>query len=158
MEKADAWYCEICLLQFSAYNQERRPMLLECGHTFCQTCQAGFQGKCPKCRKEFRPDWCVTNFSLLELLEKLRECKLTESTFQEPVPPKPPAPVHFMVPVPFPVPVLVSPPAKETRSMAVGTSGLPLAAEVVQAVPSSASTVQGERRGEPMVNTFPYLN
>lgn len=86
MEKKDGWTCSICCLQYSSYKPERKPMLLECGHTFCSTCISGIQRKCPKCRQEFDSARCRPNYSLLDLLGEMREMKLTESTVGEPAP------------------------------------------------------------------------
>ena len=166
MEKAQGWWCEICTLQFSAYKPEQRPMMIECGHTFCGTCMTSFAGKCPKCRKQFNPERSVPNFSLLDLLENLRECKLTESTFEEPVPHVCPPPVQILVPVPFPFPVRmpvpvevqVQPPAKETRNAAASTSGIPQATDESKEVLTAGRRTADARIGEEKkVEAFPYL-
>jgi len=63
-------HCPICL---STFND---PYLLgECGHTFCKTCIEGVQsagqragGRCPTCRRAFRPHQVLPNFALRELV------------------------------------------------------------------------------------------
>ena len=84
MEKSDVLKCEICFLLFSATKLDQRPTLVKCGHTFCQKCVSGFKGKCPKCRKEFDPELCVPNFTLLGLLEHLSEGSLPEIIAEKP--------------------------------------------------------------------------
>ena len=88
MEKSEGWSCSICCVQFSSNKEERKPMILQCGHTFCKTCISGFPAKCPKCREEFVPNQCRPNYTLLDLLGDMQKLNLTESTLQKPVQPQ----------------------------------------------------------------------
>ncbi|CAK9072947.1 unnamed protein product [Durusdinium trenchii] len=77
MKKLSTLECFIC---FSPFSDGQEPMLSgECGHTIgCRTCaQALFRGRsaaeCPICRRPFRQQQIVKNFSLLETVRDLQK-------------------------------------------------------------------------------------
>ena len=68
--------CNICLEKYSLLN---KPLLLFCGHTFCNTCllhlQESTRLKCPLCRRitDIPKEGLVTNYSLAHLISKEKE-------------------------------------------------------------------------------------
>ena len=61
--------CPIC---FDTYNdKDKVPRILQCGHTFCQSCLMDLRTSniltCPTCRKYFSPDvkLLITNYTIL---------------------------------------------------------------------------------------------
>jgi hypothetical protein len=58
--------CCICMFLF------KEPMLLPCGHSFCDDCALSCrQKKCPLCRKYFSNDQLIPNNSISELINRL---------------------------------------------------------------------------------------
>ncbi|XP_061475336.1 zinc finger protein RFP-like isoform X2 [Rhineura floridana] len=75
-ELCDEATCSICLEYF------KEPVIIDCGHNFCQACLAQYWGEpdkgisCPQCRKmiqqrNFRPNWQLANIT--EILRKLED-------------------------------------------------------------------------------------
>ena len=63
--------CKICFL---IYNENRKPLVLPCGHSYCSTCVKALQpddGFCPSCRKEISTsfDQLPVVFSLLKIAD-----------------------------------------------------------------------------------------
>lgn len=57
--------CSICEL---AYNKNRKPLVLSCGHTFCSDClKLGDMATCHNCGSSSKP---VINFALYEQITK----------------------------------------------------------------------------------------
>ena len=74
--------CGVCLEEFD--ENEKQPIMLECGHTLCKECVESIydtRQQCPIDREEFkRPlEELKPNYALLELLEKFRAISLEEA-------------------------------------------------------------------------------
>lgn len=72
--------CALCLESYD--DQEHRPLILRCGHTFCCTCLSKFEGdrrKCPNCRQEWScpVDELTVCYQLIPDNDEAEETKLT---------------------------------------------------------------------------------
>jgi len=79
--------CSICLCEYSADNKEenKTPLLLSCGHTFCYSCLVDIYDdekalfECPTCRGHTKASQGIkdlkSNFALLEMLSLFSESK-----------------------------------------------------------------------------------
>ena len=54
--------CMVCL---ESYSQQRKPLVLLCGHSICSICRKGWKTHCPKCRA---PDARETINTCIDLL------------------------------------------------------------------------------------------
>ena len=66
-----------CVVCFKFFNEkERRPRILECGHTFCETCIISMinrRSDCAKCRKkiEYRSiEEVIVNYAVISMMDK----------------------------------------------------------------------------------------
>jgi hypothetical protein len=69
--------CPIC---YDNYNEKDKiPRILQCGHTFCQSCLMDLRTSsiltCPTCRKYFAPDvkQLIKNFTILDFLNQHKD-------------------------------------------------------------------------------------
>lgn len=62
-----------CIICLEMYSQHRQPMILSCGHTFCNSCikkiSLNNQTVCPNCRRV--SDDAIVNYAVLELTETM---------------------------------------------------------------------------------------
>ncbi|XP_006752668.1 PREDICTED: tripartite motif-containing protein 5, partial [Myotis davidii] len=78
--------CPICLELLT------EPMSLDCGHTFCQACITAHsrefmigrgESSCPVCRSTYQPETMRPNRHVANIVEALREVKLSPQEEQE---------------------------------------------------------------------------
>ena len=78
--------CSICLESYDT--KVKRPMMIECGHTFCRECLAKIKQTSNQCpfdsiviSKDFEK--IAINFSLEEVLESMQKLKINLEKFSE---------------------------------------------------------------------------
>lgn len=80
MEEKLSEECPVCWRSFSSENV---PTTIVCGHCFCDECSANLK-RCPMCRKKLVPGYQrTTNYSLLSLIERIKQAGPRETKSQE---------------------------------------------------------------------------
>ena len=66
--------CNVCI---EKYGDNRRPEVINCGHTFCKGCldtitkDTPKKRNCPKCRDKIRAK--ITNYGVMDLLQEVQD-------------------------------------------------------------------------------------
>ena len=73
-----------CNLCYENFNKERKPMVMNCGHTLCSACLNKIKDKCPYCKSDIKKDQTSINFHLISNIdnnqfEDLKSKKINEN-------------------------------------------------------------------------------
>lgn len=69
---SDAFCCPVCAEAYNVSDQERRPMVIKCGHTICKRCVSTI---CPLCRVNIDQSGVNVNFALEHTIQDAEKAK-----------------------------------------------------------------------------------